>query len=352
MDKGAFEVITTALAATTRPALRGVGFAFALTLAACSQPEPATDKPAGRQALAGAQISSAPPTRRPDQAQLQKRRADEARSRNAQPTGPASAAVARYLQQVERSLLSRGLLRRDRSPSDIAITADSLTRDFIEIALFDEYTREGDNLVARARPANLRRWRDDVRMQIVFGDSIDTATRTRDTAMVAGFAARLSETSGHPVRMTGSNGNFTVLVLSEEERRAMAPRLAKLVPDMPASDIHALRDLNAQNYCAVFSYSRGNSPVYTQAVALIRAELPERLRLSCIHEELAQGMGLANDSPHARPSIFNDDEEFALLTLHDEMLLKILYDPRLKPGMTAAEARPIVHRIATELVGT
>ena len=82
---------------------------------------------------------------------------------------------------------------------------------------------------------------------------------------------------------------------------------------------------------------------------MIRAELPDRLRLSCIHEELAQGMGLANDSPDARPSIFNDDEEFAYLTAHDERLLKMLYDPRLRPGMTEAEALPIVTRIAAEL---
>ena len=44
-------------------------------------------------------------------------------------------------------------------------------------------------------------------------------------------------------------------------------------------------------------------------------------------------MGLANDSPDARPSVFNDDEEFAFLTRHDELLLKMLYDPRLRPGM-------------------
>ncbi|WP_372802367.1 DUF2927 domain-containing protein, partial [Paracoccus seriniphilus] len=46
----------------------------------------------------------------------------------------------------------------------------------------------------------------------------------------------------------------------------------------------------------------------------------------------------------------NDDEEFALLTRHDELLLQILYDPRLRPGMTAAEATPIVRSIATELL--
>ena len=86
-------------------------------------------------------------------------------------------------------------------------------------------------------------------------------------------------------------------------------------------------------------------------MAVIRSELPQRMFQSCVHEELAQGMGLANDSPRARPSIFNDDEEFAYLTRHDELLLRILYDPRLVPGMTEAEARPVVQTIATELLG-
>ena len=76
------------------------------------------------------------------------------------------------------------------------------------------------------------------------------------------------------------------------------------------------------------------------------------MRTSCIHEEIAQGLGLPNDSPTARPSIFNDDEEFALLTAHDELLLRVLYDPRLEIGMTPDEARPIVDAIATELIDT
>ncbi|HHI70684.1 MAG TPA: DUF2927 domain-containing protein, partial [Rhodobacteraceae bacterium] len=93
------------------------------------------------------------------------------------------------------------------------------------------------------------------------------------------------------------------------------------------------------------------SAVYAKAVAVIRGEHPDLLRLSCIHEELAQGMGLPNDSPAARPSIFNDDEEFGLLTHHDELLLQMLYDKRLRPGMTVQEARPIIKQIAAELMG-
>ena len=65
---------------------------------------------------------------------------------------------------------------------------------------------------------------------------------------------------------------------------------------------------------------------------------------------MAQAMGLSNDSKFAKPSIFNDDEEFALLTNHDENLLKILYDNRLQPGMGANETQQIVTKIAKELL--
>jgi hypothetical protein len=70
-----------------------------------------------------------------------------------------------------------------------------------------------------------------------------------------------------------------------------------------------------------------------------------------VHEELAQGLGLANDSPLARPSIFNDDEEFALLTPQDALMLRMLFDPRLQPGMSLDEARPIIDQMAQELLG-
>lgn len=82
---------------------------------------------------------------------------------------------------------------------------------------------------------------------------------------------------------------------------------------------------------------------------MIRAEHTDLMRKSCYHEEIAQGLGLTNDSPRARPSIFNDDEEFATLTTHDEVLLQMLYDPRLKSGMSLERAKPIITQIAADL---
>ena len=64
---------------------------------------------------------------------------------------------------------------------------------------------------------------------------------------------------------------------------------------------------------------------------------------------MAQTLGLSNDSHLARPSIFNDDDEFATLTEFDEILLKILYDERLEIGMTLRNSSEILRTIANEI---
>jgi hypothetical protein len=115
--------------------------------------------------------------------------------------------------------------------------------------------------------------------------------------------------------------------------------------------VAGITQMPRSTYCAVLAQSRGQSGVYSRAFAVVRAEHPDLLRLSCLHEEIAQGLGLPNDSPRARPSIFNDDEEFALLTGMDEDMLRLLYNPALRPGMTEEEARPILRELTAQLVG-
>lgn len=323
----------------------------AIVLAGCSDhPAPSATPPA---------IDATAPQPRPDrpvvdQAELRRTRAEKARKANAAAASaaetPASRTMRKYLQTVEQTLRAQGKLRTDGG-LEVPMTPESLTEDFVRIALYDEYSRQGDALVSRATPAPLRRWTQPVRMHVEFGDSVAPAQRNRDRADIAALAARLQSATGNRVSLSPDSGNFTIMILSEDERRAIGPRLTELVPGIPAADVEALVNLSPQNYCTVFAYSRGAASTYVHAVALIRSETPPLLRRSCFHEELTQGMGVANDSSQVRPSIFNDDEEFAYLTPHDELLLKILYDPRLRPGMSEAEARPIVLQIARELLG-
>jgi len=264
-----------------------------------------------------------------------------------------SVAMRDHLARVQASYLEQGRLRTDTAPKDAPFTARQLAENFLRIAFYDEFTTVNGSLAARRTESRLRRWEIPIRMEITFGPTVPPGQQLADRNEIAHFARRLSALTGLPISTTDRSAaaNFHVLVLAEDERRAAGPLLRELSPQMDPVALRSITDMPRSTYCTVVALSPPASDAYVQAVAVIRSEHPDRLRLSCIHEELAQAMGLANDSPAARPSIFNDDEEFALLTSQDEMMLRILYDRRLRPGMTEAEARPIVETIAAELIG-
>ncbi|MEP1355279.1 MAG: DUF2927 domain-containing protein [Tateyamaria sp.] len=262
-------------------------------------------------------------------------------------TSERSATLRQYLTQVQSSQLTSGLLRQDGGGPDTPFTADMLARNFEQIVFFNEYGRNG---APRGGASDLRRWSGPVRIGIAFGPSVPPSQRMQDRADVRAFAARLARSTGHPVSTAGTP-NFMVVFASEDDRAETLNKIAPRLPGVTQANLAALRDLPDDAYCAVAAYANGaERTTYTAAVAVIRAENPDLLRLSCIHEELAQGLGLANDSPNARPSIFNDDDEFALLTNHDDALLGMLYDARLAPGMALDTARPIVRILAREAV--
>jgi hypothetical protein len=260
-----------------------------------------------------------------------------------------SEALGLYYQRLQNDLLVQGLLRGDGGGPDTPFTDVMLARNFVRIALYDEYAQGSDATSPEPTLSRLRRWEDPIRMQVTFGASVPAAQQDKDSASIASYAARLSRLTGVPISQSQGSANFHVLVLNEDDRLGYEDELRAIVPGIASSSVRAILNMPRSTLCLVISFSEGDSPVYSKAVAVIRGEHPDLLRLSCIHEELAQGMGLANDSPQARPSIFNDDDEFGLLTAHDELLLRMLYDPRLTPGMSAAEAAPMARQIATEL---
>ena len=263
---------------------------------------------------------------------------------------PKSAAAAIYYAQVQQVLLSQGMLRTDGGER-IAVSARSLTENFMRVALYDEYRRGSGGFVREETESRLRRWEVPIRVGIRFGASVPPDRQATDRARIVSFVARLAQITGHPMSVDDRNPNFFVHIVSEDEREALGPVINATLPGLSPTDVAGITAMPRSTYCLVYAMAEGNSGAYTRAFAVIRAEHPDLLRLSCLHEELTQGLGLPNDSPRARPSIFNDDEEFAFLTDHDEMLLRILYDPALRPGMTAVEARPIVETLARRMTG-
>ncbi len=242
-----------------------------------------------------------------------------------------------------RDGVTRGLMRTDGGGVDTPYTPEMLARNFEAIAFYNEYT---------LGPQPLRRWQSSVRLDLRFGASVSPANRTTDTNAVVGFARRLARVTNHPISVGGGSPNFHVFFAGEDDRDAVITQIRQIEPRIDASTLRTIRDLPRSTYCLVVAFTpQGKPGTYTRAIALIRDEQPDLMRLSCIHEELAQGLGLANDSPYARPSIFNDDDEFALLTSHDEKLLRMLYSPSLRAGQTLEAARTQLLPLARAVMG-
>ncbi|NVJ91941.1 MAG: DUF2927 domain-containing protein [Methylocystaceae bacterium] len=83
--------------------------------------------------------------------------------------------------------------------------------------------------------------------------------------------------------------------------------------------------------------------------AFVPSDRPDKTD-HCLIEETVQLFGLANDSYVMQNSMFYEYSKRTSMSVSDMILLKALYDPRLKPGMTQAEAQPIVKTVLSEIL--
>ena len=231
----------------------------------------------------------------------------------------------------QSEMQKRGYLRTDRDPQDVPYSNERLAEHFRRIAFF---TFPNDEEHIR-KP--LTRWQRPIRYTVL-GTEEDQEQVDRLMAHIAGLTGL--EIGNAPE----SESNFVVLMLDERERRA-ARRTFRDDESRGFFDSF----LSAIFDCGAIAAWSDDDPEITRALVYLHGELRGLYRRLCFQEEISQSFGLFNDDPTVRPSIFNDDDEFALLTTHDEYLLRILYDPRLRVGMTEEEAMPVVHRIIREL---
>jgi hypothetical protein len=263
-----------------------------------------------------------------------------------------SIALRNYYNSVQQSLLIQGLMRTDGGGPDTPFNKRQLVENFIQVGVYNEFTLVNGRYTNARSEGKIQRWTVPVIVSLTHGDSVPVNQVSDNRREVNGYLRKLSRTTGHPISAANSSANFHVAVLDVDELATYGPTLQAQVPGLTAQIAAQITDMPRDIYCAVYAFSEPDNPdEFVKAVAIVRSEHPDLLRKSCFHEEIAQGLGLSNDSPAARPSIFNDDDEFALLTRHDELLLKILYDQRLPLGIGPSAARPVVEVIASELLG-
>ena len=80
----------------------------------------------------------------------------------------------------------------------------------------------------------------------------------------------------------------------------------------------------------------------TRSDAVIVGDEGQKLFKRCMTEEILQGLGPLNDDKSLTQSMFNDRTRFTTFRRFDRLILNMLYDRRIKPGMSRREANVLL----------
>ena len=187
----------------------------------------------------------------------------------------------------------------------------------------------GEESVADADP-RLQKWTQPIRWRIYAELPLEGGQR----AFLERHLERLRRLTGLDFAEAARwpDANFGILLVAEDRYEYWIERY------VAPSRRHTLPRL-ARTSCLGFLRHHRTTFEIEFAVAIIPVERARArgLMLSCIAEETTQVLGLLNDA-EVPGTLFNDSGEPRDLTPLDEMLLRLLYDPGLKPGMRRDEA--------------
>ncbi|MDH3667834.1 MAG: DUF2927 domain-containing protein [Paracoccaceae bacterium] len=249
-----------------------------------------------------------------------------------------------YYAAYEAEMRAAGHLRTDVAPVDASYTSEDLAQNFFRVALHHETDISRVAGEDNWTPNRLSRWEGPLNYQL-----LGTAITDWDRARIRALMARVAHLTGLTVREVPKGGNFLIAVTVPGERDTFERELHREEPVL--AGIFSIWRRSPQMFCVARTTTRRKfTGSINRALVVIGSETRGLNREACYHEEIIQALGLHNDHPLVRPSIFNDDDEFALLTEHDERLLRMLFDPRLAPGMPASEAMPIARQISSEIM--
>lgn len=245
--------------------------------------------------------------------------------------------------------LSRAFTNRPRATSfagDVRLiepryTNADLHRNFLSIAMRAE---AADNIDGAGDIA-LAKWVTPIRYTLV-------SANPTDRAQIASVIARLRRLTGLDIAPASRRDipNLELWFVPRSERDAIVAGLigAKAIGPQVTRLVQRWRDTEYEKCLGLMATDPSRGSILN-SVILIKNELSRRIRNACIVEEIVQSLGLMNDDRAAKPSIFNDDQRYLDLTSHDEYLLRILYDPRIRPGMRRRQVAPLSHQIINEL---
>jgi transposase len=207
-----------------------------------------------------------------------------------------------------------------------------LQRGFLALAF-------GSDLRIGARPRGIRRFDHSIVARIVQSGSVDrTAAMTRIIEEYARTVPNLH------LSVTAANAPEIDMEIRLIDEKSFKSALRAAFGDAVTKEFVARTD--PQCMTSVKSSSEGE---ILRSISFIIVDKGDRIFLDCAYHELLHAFGLSNHDQRNPWTTLNQRRLVGYLTVYDRALLTALYDPRIKPGMTAAQAKSVLPAVFGDL---
>ena len=209
-------------------------------------------------------------------------------------------------------------------------TDSEITDGFFKTAFGAEYHLAG-------RVDRIRKYDGPVR---VFADGSRADRKAQLAKIVADIAARIKHLD---IAMTASNEEANVLVKLVRDRD-LNRTIATFYGSARAREIRSSLDPQCLS-----GFRKNEKFEIERSDVILTVDNGDFVFFDCAYEELLQSLGPINDTSSVPWTMFNDNVSMGYFDVYDQYLLNLLYDPRIKAGMTVQEVRDALPDVLSDV---
>jgi Protein of unknown function (DUF2927) len=211
---------------------------------------------------------------------------------------------------------------RQRAEKKIFTDAE-ITEGFLKTTFGAEFQLAG-------RVDRIRKYATPVR---VFADG-NRSDRKAQLAQVIADIARRVQHLDIAMATKAEDANVTVKLVRD---RDLSRTIAKDYGNERAKEIKTSLDPQCLS-----GFRKNEAYEIERSNVILTVDNGDFVFLDCAYEELLQSLGPINDTSSVPWTMFNDKVSMGFFDVYDQYILNLLYDPRIRPGMTVDEVRAVL----------
>jgi hypothetical protein len=219
--------------------------------------------------------------------------------------------------------------QRQRNEKKI-FTDSEIVEGFMKTAFGAEYHLAG-------RVDRIRKYDGPVR---VFADGTRTDRKAQLEKIVADIAARVQHLD---IAMVDEIENANVQVKLVRDRD-LQRTIATFYGSERAKEIRSSLDPQCLS-----GFRKNDKFEIEHSDVILTVDNGDFVFFDCAYEELLQSLGPINDTSSVPWTMFNDNVSMGYFDVYDQYLLNLLYDPRVRPGMTVQEVKAVLPDVLVDV---